>query len=508
LGRLPAALLVAACGLALYLVTMAPTVLWGDDAELQRIVLTGEARTVGQSSRASHLLWLVLTRSFVGTTAWLPLDAAGRTTLVSALAGGTALGFVYLAGRELARPWAPRPWLAGALAAAGLGLSHTFWLLAVRPAVYTLSMALLALATWAVLRWRLTARPAWLALCALASAAALTNHVLILASGPGLTALVVAVPRAARPRLIGAAAAAGALAVTLLAGLAWRGVPLDDLVRVVAAYRPQFPPLRDIVLVPFYLLYQFPLAMPLALWGAFGLWRADPGAALGVALLYAGNVLLVLLQSHPGIAVRDEFLFFLPSYLPVALVLGVGGATLVERTAVGRGKGWWVSAAAVAALVLAPLLIYPLAAHVAGAVALRLAPARPLPWRDPVTYYLLPAKGGYGGARTYGDSVMATLEPGAAIVADWLPYQTLRYLQAVEGRRPDVLLAQINAGTGQQLPFLLQHAGRRPLYLADAAPPPYYDLAEIERCFALTARGPAYRLEPRTAPAASGAGCD
>jgi hypothetical protein len=114
-----------------------------------------------------------------------------------------------------------------------------------------------------------------------------------------------------------------------------------------------------------------------------------------------------------------------------------------------------------------------------------------------VAFYLVPGKGGYAGARAYGDAAMETLAPQAAVVADWLPYQTLRYLQEVEGRRPDVLLAQINAGTGAQLAFLLEQGGRRPVYLADAAPRPYYDLAEIERCFSLRPQGPVYRLEPK-----------
>src|SRR5215210_6320608 len=98
---------------------------------------------------------------------------------------------------------------------------------------------------------------------------------------------------------------------------------------------------------------------------------------------------------------------------------------------------------------------------------------------------------------------MNALAPGAAVVADWLPYQTLRYLQEVEGQRPDILLAQINAGEGAQLPFLLQQAVSRPVYLADAAPAPYYDLAQIEACFVLTAQGPVYRLVLRSPPGAA-----
>jgi hypothetical protein len=499
-GRIAAALsagpalplLAGALGLLLYLSTMAPTVLWGDDAELQRIITTGEQRTVGQSSAASHLLWLALATPFVRATGWLPLDAAGRTTLVSALAGAGALAFVALAGRELGRPWLSRAWVAGLLAAVVLGVSHTFWLLAVRPAVYTLSMALLALALWTTLRWRHTGHPAWLVGGAAAAVLALTNHVLALAAGPGLAVLALSVPPDLRRRLGLAAGAALALGAAVLAIAALAGAPLGDLARVVGGYRPSLPPLREVLLAPLYLLYQFPLTWPLGVWGAIALWRADRGALIGLLLLYAGNVLLILLHHPPGVSFRDQFLFFLPSYLPVALLLGVGGAALLD----GILRRRW-GRAAVLALALAPLLLYPLAARVAGALATRLSPARQLPGRDPVAYYLLPAKGGYAGARAYGEGAMSVLAPGAAVLADWLPYHTLRYLQGVEGRRPDLLLVNINAGTGGQLEFLREQAGKRPLYLADRAPAPYYDLEEIGRCFSLQKEGPLYRLTPK-----------
>jgi len=159
-------------------------------------------------------------------------------------------------------------------------------------------------------------------------------------------------------------------------------------------------------------------------------------------------------------------------------------------------------AVAITALVLAPLVVYPLAVVLGGALAVRLAPARQLPGRDPVVFYLWPPKTGYTGARRFGEAALAGLAPQAAIVADWLPYQTLRFLQTVEGRRPDVLLANLNAGSGEQLRFLLEQDGRRPLYLADNSSFPYYDVPEIERCFAIAREGTVYRLTRR-----AGAGC-
>ena len=79
-GQWPRDRAVMLLALVLYSTTLAPTVLWGDDAELQRIVVTGEQRTIGQSSPASHLLWLTLASWFVRVS-MVPDDIAGRGEL-------------------------------------------------------------------------------------------------------------------------------------------------------------------------------------------------------------------------------------------------------------------------------------------------------------------------------------------------------------------------------------------------------------------------------------------
>lgn len=485
----PRSIAIGTTGLALYCLTLAPTVLWGDDAELQRIVVTGEPRVVGQSGGASHLLWLGIARAFVASTGWLPLDLAGRTTLVSALGAALALGAVYRAACQLAAPVVRHPWAAGVATAVALGVSHTFWLLAVRPAVYTLQTALLALAIWGALRWRQKGEVAALGVCAVAAGGALANHLMIVASLPGLAALVVGLPRERRRALAVPVGVVGLLGALLLGAVTLSGAQLGDLLGAVVRFRPGMPGVRTALMAPAFLAYQFPLSLPLAVVGGWRLWRAARGVFLGVVLLYVGNVALALI-----LRVRDQFIFFLPSYVPVALLVGLGGAAILEQ-------GWrrWapgVVRTLVGGALAAPLVLYPLAALVGGAVAQRAAPARRLPGRDPVVFYLLPGKGGYVGARAYGEGALGAVAPGAVILGDWLPYQTLRYLQAVEGRRPDVLLAQVNAGAGTQLRFLLQQEGR-PLYLADSAPAPYYEMEEIRRCFEVRPAGTVFRLVPR-----------
>ena len=478
-------------GLALYCATVAPTVLWGDDAELQRIVVTGEQRTLGQSGAASHLLWLWVTRAFVSLTGWLPLDAAGRTNLVSALAAALALPFVYGAAAEVARSVGRSERVAGVAAAAAFGLSHTFWLLAVRPDVYTLQTALLAGAAWALLRWRRAGGWWLLAVAACCVAAALLNHVMILASGLGLAAIALSAGATRRRTLLLPAVGAAALGLVVLAFAATRGVPVLSLVQAALSYRPQQPSPRDTALLGGYLLYQFPLSLPLALAGAVTLWRRDRGLAAVLTLLYGGNVLLMLFRHHPAMYVRDQYIFFLPSYLPVALAVGLGAAVAASR----------VRPALLGLLLAAPLVVYPVASLTAGALATRLAPARQLPGRDPVAYYLLPPKPGYEGARRFAREAFAALESDAVVVSDWLPYQTLLYVQQVEGVRPDVRLEMINAGNDAQLGFLLSEVQRRsappPLYLADNSPAPYYEMGLIERCFTVTPQGPIFRLSYR-----------
>lgn len=509
-------LVVVLLALLLYSITLAPTVLWGDDAELQRIVVTGEQRTIGQSSPASHLLWLTLASWFVRVST-VPGDLAGRVNFVSALCAALTALFVYLATAAIARQVSSRQWqpsiqadwltrmgltwptVAGIAAAAALALSHTFWLLAVRPNVYTLQTALIAAALWLVVRWRVPPHRPWLpAAAAGLLGLALFNHALVLASVPGFVWLVLATPRSARRQLVAAVLLTVALALVSLAGAALRGLPVMGLLGAVTSYRAHFPLLRDALLLPAYLAYQFPLSLPLALIGAGWLWRRDRAVLIGLLVLYLGNALLMLTRHHPGMYVRDQFLFYLASYLPAAILIGLGAAVLAVTATSRRQRPWRIAAAlGVAVLIAAPIVTYPLAARFASEVTLRLAPARHLPGRDPVSFYLLPWKTGYHGAREFGRAALTGLPRDAVVVADWLPFHTLRYLQVIEGLRTDVTIAQLNAGDGVQLHYLLDQEHGHPLYLADNSPLPYYERAAIERCFRIEPEGVLYRLERR-----------
>src|SRR5437016_5822821 len=76
--------------------TLAPGLLWGDDAELQRMAWTGAER----SDAHGHPLWLalarILARISIGSIAW-------RTNVLSAVCAAVAVGVLYLVAVHITR---------------------------------------------------------------------------------------------------------------------------------------------------------------------------------------------------------------------------------------------------------------------------------------------------------------------------------------------------------------------------------------------------------------------
>ena len=474
----PAPLLAAAAAtllaFVLYLVTLAPTVLWGDDAELQRLAFTGG----GEVGARAHPLWVAIGRQFVH----LPFgDVAWRANLLSAVSAAIAVGFVFAAGWTLTRS------LAGAsLGAAALAVSHTFWLHAVRAEVYALYAAFLSAVLFLLLLWRASGRDALLFAAAFLAGLALLAHPLILTALPGIALFVAATPqaRAARAYLSAVAGfATGALPYVLWqgsGGAAALGTSGLGVLSSISLLRP-----RDFALWAGFLAYQFWFAVPLGLLGLVQLWRRDRDAALFLTLVFLGDVAFTLAFTVP-----DQYVFYLPSYVVFALWIGVGLAGLARQLARPA------SLRALAALVvLAPPFVYRMTPAVLNSAGIQLLSVRRLPNRDNNTFFLYPPKNGYYGAREFGETAMRDLPANAAVLADWLPLQTLRYLQVVEGQRPDVDLAEIYAGRGEQVQWLLAQSQARPVFIAGTGR--YYDLAEIERYFRVEPFGPIYRLEQR-----------
>jgi hypothetical protein len=148
-----------------YLLTLAPTVLWGDDAKFQWMAYVGELRP----NMYDRPLWVAMAHLFTR----IPLgDIAFRVNLSASVwaAITVTLAFAVLV-RTIGSLWA------GATGAGALMVSHTFWSHAVRAEVYTLNTALLMISLYALLHPALN----WqvLLLAGIAAGLAINNHVMM-----------------------------------------------------------------------------------------------------------------------------------------------------------------------------------------------------------------------------------------------------------------------------------------------------------------------------------------
>ena len=134
--------LLAGLILVFYVITLAPTVLWGDGAHFQRTASQG----VLDADGGGRLVWFQAARLFLhlpwGEPAW-------RVNLLSAAAGALTVLCIVAAARQAGLSRA-----AAAVAGLALAVSHTFWIHAVRAEIYTVFLALMALELWLWFRWR------------------------------------------------------------------------------------------------------------------------------------------------------------------------------------------------------------------------------------------------------------------------------------------------------------------------------------------------------------------
>ncbi|MFN3762134.1 MAG: hypothetical protein ACK4WK_02890, partial [Anaerolineae bacterium] len=239
------------------------------------------------------------------------------------------------------------------------------------------------------------------------------------------------------------------------------------------------------------LLYQFPVTFIPGFWGLRdSLCSGRPEAwVLGLAAL--GDVLFLLAAADPraGGEYWWNLHYYLQMYVIFALWVAVGFAALWPRLA---GRKWAVSSAVLLTVVL-PIVLYALAPIVARPFTSNLPGFRPLPGRDNLTYVLSPWKYRETGARQFGESVLAALPPNSVLFADYSIWAVIRYLQVVEGARPDVELVQL---AGDQVSLILRYRDRPHLFLADVYR--YYDLEGIGRYFEIQPFGPVYRLIRKT----------
>lgn len=422
---------------ALYLLTAQRGPAWQDSGTFQwrmhSLDLTGHLGLA-----LAHPLLIVLGK----LAGMVPLGAeAWRFNAVSAVAGAVATANLIALVRRLA----PKVPAAAYFAGGAFALAHTVWWLATIAESHMLLAALMSgeLLVLASLLHR--PRISMVLLLGLLNGLGLSTHNLALLALPayGLAVVILAARRRLRwwcvPLFILAWSAGASVLLTLMFRLAgevgfwaaahsalfghsWRGSVLGGSLRAAGFGIG-------------YVAYNLPnLALPLA---AVGLWRLGrrAGRPLAAAMAY-------ILAVHFIFAIRytvpDQFMFFVPFYLMVSLLAGLGLAHLCSE---GRR---WLKAAAILSLLLGPIA-YAVGPPLVRALGVSLPGGRrTIPFRDHARYWLTPWKMNEDSAERFAREAMRQLDQhtGGPVIlfADGTTYWPLRWLVQVEHAGPELRL--------------------------------------------------------------------
>ncbi len=443
--------MVFASAAALYLLTAQRGVAWQDSGTFQwrmrHFDLTGHLGLA-----LAHPLLIVLGK-LAGTL--LPGPMPWRFNAVSAVVGAVAAANLLVLVRRLA----PKGAAAAIFAGGAFALAHTVWWLATIAESHMLLAALMSGELLAVAA--LLGRPQirLVALLGLLNGLGTATHDLALLALPAYGATVVAL--AARRRLQWRAVAVFVLAwaagASLLLALVIRQAGESGLTEAVRSALFGQGWERSVLVGSFraavhgtgYILYNFPnLTLPLA---AVGLWRLRRlvGGPLAAVIGY-------LLGVHFLFAVRytvaDQFMFFVPLYLMVCLLAGLGLAHLCraggtptgDRSPAGGARQGRLRAAALVSLALNPVL-FAAAPALVRALNVRLPGSRrALPFRDGARYWLTPWKVDEDSASRFARAAVSQLEhvgrEPAIIFADETTYWPLRWVIEVEHAGPKIRL--------------------------------------------------------------------
>jgi Protein of unknown function (DUF2723) len=342
--RLGAALVgvgVALFVFVLYLRTLAPTVLPYDSPDLlDSPMLQMQVCVLGITHPTGYPSYLMLSHLFT----YLPFgDCAYRANLASAAYAALAVLVVYWGGYVLSRRAA-----AAAAAALAFGVGETLWSQAVITEVYTLNALLVALTLLSLLIWRERRRERYLLLSAFLVGFSMTDH---LTSGLLLPASVLFVGLVDRRKLVEVKLVLKGTGLFLL-GLSpylflpiraamdppfkgnnptnferfWYVVSGGNLRGGFFAFGPAELPERLAYYWGYLLANLHWVLLVAAVVGfvALILWELATAALLG--FLYLGWVFYAIENNIP-----DIHLYFIPTYLVLALAAAVGFGLLLEE---------------------------------------------------------------------------------------------------------------------------------------------------------------------------------
>jgi hypothetical protein len=538
-----------------YIYTLAPSLNWADGARMQLDVMFGGS-TYWSFDEARHVSTDGLPFDKLGVAAWdhpvyvmlaqvfrkLPLsEPLYQINLMSAFFGVLAVATVYKLGMVLTGD----P-IAASLGALALAVSHTFWFHSVTSEAYTLHMFLMALIILFTMHWSVTQNWRDLLYMAILAGLGLANHVMM-----ALTLLPVGVyvilvyvyyntdyfrRRFSHSQKEHPITTRRSLAIYLLIlvlaffiGFAPWWIQFIRMARIIGlplviqiatglpwlGHRFQISSfsttLLNIIGYLAWLLFQFtPVGVALGIYGFWKMFRSR----IDLALLFL-SLLAIHVAFSANYSLADQFNFHLPSYLVFSLGMIMGIAELrqiISRHSYFNSVGWRVFFTAfITLLILAPIGVYataPTLLRTLGYTEERVnIPPIGTGVRDAFDVFLNPNSRGDDSASRFARSTLDQLAPGALVLtpksSDQETYVVLRYVQLIEGVRPDIhlelmLFDPLDDVREGILEMILAQQACSPIYLASLNPQ-VYPLEEIKHMFEIVPEANLYKLIPRVA---------
>ncbi len=437
---------------AVYLRTLAPTVMWYDMGEF-----TTTSYVLGIAHNTGYPLYILLGKLFT----FLPFgDVAYRVNLMSAVFASLSVAFVFLIIHEVTRSR-----VAALIGSLTVAFSSTLWANANWAESYPLNAFSTVLITWLLLRWRATGQVRHLYLALLAFGLSMGNHRLIIVLAPGIVLFLLA---GRRQLTIGHWAR---LAFFFLLGLSvylylpirgsqepalsWaQPANFDTYLSMFLTGGSRSEYWNFAVLGRLNVLAVFPLheltafGLGLAGLGLFTALRHDRlFAAYGLLLCAAVGFLALTYRIH------NVFNYFIPAYLMMGVWIGYAVEAILSFV---RRR---ISFGAFQLSTVRPALRGSLAALVLACLPVVLF-ARNLPVVDRSEDY-----SAYDFART----TLERVKPHSTILADSWTASPLWYVQLVEGYRRDVLVSPVFSVPGEDVNAFIarQFDENRPVYVAE-----------------------------------------
>jgi 4-amino-4-deoxy-L-arabinose transferase-like glycosyltransferase len=428
--RLLPALICFGIAFALYLVTLAPGVHWGDHAELQ---IAASQPEFGLGAR-SYPLWTALAAGVVGL---FSLEPAFGANLLSAFFGAlaVALCYLYVSGAFGSRR-------AAIFAAFSLTVSHLLWSASTAAEVYSLVACFLFLLLMAAEDSLQNVRRGAFLLGLIAGLSLLHHRMIQLAAVSMLTVLVViwlrrgALARGLLFGLLGTLVGAVPLAILFLLIPQSGGLVERVNLFLLGGFRAQLPThlgvgagLLGLVLYGVRFM-AFNLAGPQGFTFLLSAGRRrvpHPGHRSLLFALLLGSLPLLLIQPHVG----DRYVMMLPAVCAAAVLAGIAAAERMNRG--------YLRILLPALALLCPPVFYGVLARSEVPERLGLFKGLTAAHREA---FLWPGHSGDRSASEFAGRVLETIPEGALLLTEWGDGCALQYVQQTSKSRPDIEIRQ------------------------------------------------------------------